>query len=400
MKIAFILTPGAVYGGTFVQALADIELLKAAAPSADVEIFALNARPSDIPAAIDLPVHRLRFGPSDRLIATARSGGVVRRATTRFGVTGSVERQLMRSGVDLVVFSEPHWYCGALQALNYIVAVHDVCHRDFPEFPEATTFGRSQARDALLRTCLTRCIASFVDSDQLTLRLQSLYGFPTERCIARPFSASRELIEGRGVSFAELSGIYGLEKGYFFYPAQFWAHKNHIRLLQALLIMRSEHEWPRLVFVGDDKGNLAHVKEFVSKHKLGDQVRILGFVPVTHLRALYEGAAALVMPTYFGPTNIPPYEAWRLGTPVIYSRHLAAQVGDAALLADPDQPEDWAARMRDVRKPDVASGLIGSGFRRSRQMDQKRTEAEKKVTAVLAAFARRRETWPVPGSVR
>jgi len=62
----------------------------------------------------------------------------------------------------------------------------------------------------------------------------------------------------------------------------------------------------------------------------------LGFVPIEDMRGLYEGSLAIVMPTYFGPTNIPPLEAWTLEKPLIYSTHLAEQAGDAALLIDPN----------------------------------------------------------------
>ena len=37
------------------------------------------------------------------------------------------------------------------------------------------------------------------------------------------------------------------------------------------------------------------------------------------MSVLYAGARALVMPTFFGPTNIPILEAWALGCPVLTS---------------------------------------------------------------------------------
>ena len=50
------------------------------------------------------------------------------------------------------------------------------------------------------------------------------------------------------------------------------------------------------------------------------------------------------MPSYFGPTNIPPLEAMALGCPVAVSNKYAMpeQVGDAGLLFDPDSPEEIA----------------------------------------------------------
>ena len=62
------------------------------------------------------------------------------------------------------------------------------------------------------------------------------------------------------------------------------------------------------------------------------------------MSGLYAEAAALVMPTFFGPTNIPVLEAWALGCPVLTSdiRGIREQVRDAAMLVDPRSIESLA----------------------------------------------------------
>ena len=59
---------------------------------------------------------------------------------------------------------------------------------------------------------------------------------------------------------------------------------------------------------------------------------------------LYSKARALIMPTFFGPTNIPFLEAWEAGCAVVTSdiRGIREQVKDAALLIDPRSPQDIA----------------------------------------------------------
>ena len=48
------------------------------------------------------------------------------------------------------------------------------------------------------------------------------------------------------------------------------------------------------------------------------------------------------MPTFFGPTNIPPLEAFEVGCPVATSRiyGVPEQLGNAALLFDPHSIEE------------------------------------------------------------
>ena len=53
----------------------------------------------------------------------------------------------------------------------------------------------------------------------------------------------------------------------------------------------------------------------------------------------------LVMPTYYGPTNIPPIEAFVLGCPVATSNIYAMpeQLGNAALLFNPNSVQEIAS---------------------------------------------------------
>ena len=74
----------------------------------------------------------------------------------------------------------------------------------------------------------------------------------------------------------------------------------------------------KAVFCGNDKGNLDYLKRYAVRNDLGDDIRFLDFVPDTEIAAFYCGALALTMPSYFGPSNLPPLEAFKFKTPVIY----------------------------------------------------------------------------------
>jgi glycosyltransferase involved in cell wall biosynthesis len=101
------------------------------------------------------------------------------------------------------------------------------------------------------------------------------------------------------------------------------------------------------VFTGADKGNVQTVLGQARKLGVADRVFYLGFVPAEDMASLYRNAVALVMPTYCGPTNIPPLEAFALDCPVCYSDlpGLRDQVGDAAFLLDLDDPSHLAKQL-------------------------------------------------------
>jgi glycosyltransferase involved in cell wall biosynthesis len=85
------------------------------------------------------------------------------------------------------------------------------------------------------------------------------------------------------------------------------------------------------------------------------------------LPEFYRRARALVMPTFFGPTNIPPLEALSCGCPVAVSNIYAMpeQLGDAALYFDPASPSEIASALERLWRDDaLCARLREQGQRR------------------------------------
>jgi len=79
---------------------------------------------------------------------------------------------------------------------------------------------------------------------------------------------------------------------------------------------------------------------------------------------LYKASIALVFPSYFGPDNFPPLEAFALGVPVVAANVSGAeeQIGQAALLFDPSDPSDIASKIKDLcHKPGLRTQMIAKG---------------------------------------
>lgn len=107
-------------------------------------------------------------------------------------------------------------------------------------------------------------------------------------------------------------------------------------------------------------------------------------MPDEEITEIYRRARAMVMPTFFGPTNIPPLEAFALGCPVAVSRiyGMPGQVGDAALLFDPNSVDDIAAAIRQLWSDDeLCRSLADKGIERAAAWGPRRFS--KRLEAIL-----------------
>jgi glycosyltransferase involved in cell wall biosynthesis len=162
---------------------------------------------------------------------------------------------------------------------------------------------------------------------------------------------------------ADVLAVYELVKDqFFFYPAQFWSHKNHINLLHAFKEYLKENKNCKLVFTGSDKGNQSHVQQVVKDLQLQENVKFLGFVDNRTLYSLYKNAIALVFPSLLGPTNMPLLEAFELDCKVICSdlKGHREQLHEYALYFNPLDKNDIFKKMQEVNSYKPHKG-IGNG---------------------------------------
>ena len=312
---------------------------------------------------------------------------------SRHKILSGMERHLLSMGTDLVYFVTPESPFFRLQRLNYITTLWDLCHRDHPEFPEVREFGAFHRREEFYRYHLPLAVCILTDSKNLSRAASFRYGIDPERFLSMPFAPSPFLDRLPSTPLLDVLKKYDLSEGYFFYPAQFWPHKNHIRILEALLLLRDSGKTPTVVFSGKDYGTESLLKAFVQTHGLHQQVRFLGFVTPEDIRGLYEGCKALVMPSYFGPTNLPPLEAWALKRPVIYSALHRDQAGDAALLVDPDSAQELAQAMATPADSLQINTCTEAGLRRLAQFSEHRLESEHSLSNLLKRFSLRSRSW-------
>jgi glycosyltransferase involved in cell wall biosynthesis len=250
---------------------------------------------------------------------------------------------------------------------------------------------------------LTLALAVVANSASGAHRIASLYQVDPSRIVELPFLPSlavRRHAAGAGLATVEdVRRKYRLPACYVFYPAFFYPLKNHLYLLEGLVAL--ERQFGIIldaVFCG---GGLlwqkTKVEEQVRALGLTERVRFLGRVPDGDVPALYEGDLALAMPTYSGPTNLPPLEAVTLGCPVIYSDipSFREQMGDAALycdLADVSSLADHLAAL--IRDSALRDRLRKAGQKLAAKVAKIDYGERLKPIFDKYAYVRRRWAWP------
>ena len=142
----------------------------------------------------------------------------------------------------------------------------------------------------------------------------------------------------------------GHAEPYLLYVGNLLPHKNLLRLLDALAILRRRQRC-RLIIRGEGRPAYTRsLQERVETLGLGEAVTFLGYSTDARLRDLYSRAACLVLPSLGEGFGLPVLEAMACGTPVVTSNasSLREVAGDAALTVDPNDAIALAEAMHRV----------------------------------------------------
>jgi glycosyltransferase involved in cell wall biosynthesis len=289
------------------------------------------------------------------------------------------------------------WYLGHnsfFLEIPYIITIWDLEHRGQPFYPEVSEKGLWASRERHFSTAIRRAAVVITGSDNGKKEIERYYQVPPERIRVIPLPTPRFALNPERTKDKQILAEYHIPGGYLFYPAQFWPHKNHIGILKAVRLLKDKNISLPVVFVGSDKGNKQYIQKMAASLDLSSQVHFLGFVPTDVLIALYQHAFALVFPTFFGPDNLPPLEAFALGCPVIASDLTASreQFGEAALLVDPKSPEQLALAVKSLYDDEgLRSKLVRCGFERAKRWTG--PDYVRSIFSILDDFEPLRQAW-------
>lgn len=152
-----------------------------------------------------------------------------------------------------------------------------------------------------------------------------------------------------------LLGKFGIGARYFMAPNQFWAHKNHMVILKAALLLKhSTHDF-RVVFTGreEDVRNAGYVKElkdYVQANGLADTVLFLGFIDRKEQLQLMKHSMAVIQPSMFEGWSTVVEDAKAISQSLIVSNLEVhrEQCGNSAFYFSPSDEVQLCKHMKSI----------------------------------------------------
>jgi glycosyltransferase involved in cell wall biosynthesis len=250
---------------------------------------------------------------------------------------------MRRAGVD--VYSHGVAPLGSRARLPWIYWIPDMQHF---RHPELFSRRRRLEREWMFRTALDYAAAVMISSGAAHRDLVAAYGNRAERAHVLRSVSSPRVAPGQLPALDELRQRLAVPKRYFHLPNQFWKHKNHAIVVEALAVaVRRE---PSLVVVAtgakEDPRHPRHYDALMSRVRrfgLHDHFRHLGLIAYDDAIALMRHSVAVINPSNF--------EGW--GCSVDEARAL----GKRALLSDIDAHREQAPPRARYFDPDDAAAL-------------------------------------------
>jgi glycosyltransferase involved in cell wall biosynthesis len=271
----------------------------------------------------------------------------------------------------------------------YIFTIWDIGHRVTPYFPEVSSNGEWENRERLYTKMIYK--ASYIITGNETGKKEILENYPMNPDKIRVVHFPNPI---KNINILNYVPAIEMEAPYIFYPAQFWSHKNHISLIEAVKYLHENNYRIHCYLTGSDKGSMGYIKNKINEYSLEKYIHVTGFVDDNTLVYLYKNAIALTFVSLLGPNNLPPIEAVSLGCPVIISNipgHIE-QMGDAALAVDATDPAAIGnAVIKLLSNAEFRDALISKGNMLAEK--QKNYSYINEMSMIFSEFRKIRKIW-------
>lgn len=267
--------------------------------------------------------------------------------------------------------------------IKKVSVVHDLAFEHFPQFFSWRTrlwYALLNPRREVKESQGIIAVSNFTKYD-----IVKTYGIDEHKIAVIPEGVKESF--GQDITLQSISAVqkkYQLPQQFFLFLSTLEPRKNINNLIEGFKRWKKKNNSDiKLVIAG--KTN----RRIFSKIPHYDAKDILfpGFIEEEDKAILYHLAEAFIYPSIFEGFGLPLLEAMKVQTPLIASNtsSIPEVVEDAALLIDPDNPEELAEALEEIQKPHVRKALKHKMRERIPHFTWERCAAETLITIYLSS---------------
>ncbi len=271
---------------------------------------------------------------------------------SKFKIKNPFSNFLIKNNFKFVIFLGPSFLINTCENIDFVVNIFDINHKLDNFFPEYKSQNLFEDKELIFKKTVDRSFKILFDTERSKKELIKYYNCRPEKIVVQttiPILPKKYNNIKDKIDFNLIYEQLGLKKNdkFIFYPAHFWAHKNHKYIIDAIEILKFKKNIDlKVVFCGSAKENLNYIKNQVNSKKLNDNFYFFNFLEAEKIISIYKKTLALVMPTYVARSTLPLYEAFYFKVPVFYSKNvLDDKIDEFVELFDLNNPQDLADKL-------------------------------------------------------
>ena len=261
----------------------------------------------------------------------------------------AVESLLMEHSIDALFASWAEF--GPFARISQLGWIHDFQHTHYPELFSAK---ENRARDQLFERMATNCSRVVLSSEDARRDYERFVPSYAHKARVLRF-VSQVPPDVYDADPGRMCDEYHLPERFVYLPNQFWVHKGHGLVIEALAQLNSSHPEITVVCTGNpaDSREPLHVGELlarVSRLGLRDNFVVLGWVPHAHTFHLVRQSVAVLQPSLFEGWSTTVEETKSIGKTILLSDipiH-REQAPPSALYFDPTDAAALAERLMEA----------------------------------------------------
>ena len=269
------------------------------------------------------------------------------------------EKFIKKNQIDLVVFNNPSEMSLLAFNLMYVIVFYELQHLKYNFFPEYKAYHNFDLREIIIKNFLQNAfkIIACVNKDKDLL--EKYYNAQEDKIIIQPFVSRLPLIYNEKKDTENYNNYYdklklSSKKKILFYPAQFWPHKNHKYIIDAMdiIVNKLNNKEYHVVFCGYDKFNqLNFLKNKIIEKNMSDYFTFFDYLEDNEIISIYLNSHALVMPTFIGHYSLPLFESFYFKIPALFTKNLLDQsLKKYVYEIDTKNPEELSTKLKYIEK--------------------------------------------------